>query len=269
MPTGKIEIIEGARVVEQGGQVVEIDRIYSVSGLTGSSSTLLTALDGTGFMGAAIPLPGDVHPTEGDLMLEDRICDPLGPTTARIVLTYRWNPTSLQIIDTTSSVESVVTNMDSQEQNASPIVVSHPALPEDSNGNRVQGGEINVTTPRMTAAGIVTLPVENESAAIEHVARFTNTINSDNFILSADIDQWLCTNGTYKAVARTDGVVKRARFTFSFQHKPEGWNGILVVATRPWDGQPFPDSGSPDAPGTFVNWYKQETFASIGTAQQP
>jgi len=266
MPTGKIDIIEGARVIERGGLITELDRIAYVSGLTGNDATLVQALSGAGFSGDAMPQPGDVHPSQADLLLEDRVAVPISDSQSRVTLTYRWNPNPMQLIGGGGGVESVFSERLGPNSDDDPIILQHPHSGLNSSGVREQGARISVTASRSSTTGIVSIATpDGAKQAQRHVDMFKNKINADQFLTAGDEKQWKVTNGDWEPVSRdTNGKVTRAKFTFTFQNKSEGWNPVTVVATDR-SGLPYSDVSSQVTARLDILWFEEISFSTIST----
>lgn len=272
----KPDIIEAARVVEVAGKIVELDRIVKVTGLTGSSKTLVDALDD-----AAMPKVGDEHPTldAHDLFLEDRqAVSERGASNAEVILTYRWQPAQVTFVDGGVGIEQIVATKYpdpypfAPSKAGLPIVVKHPLLNLDTNGERAQGARINVASSQGTITLTNVLTVANEDQAIRHLDAFRRKINRSEFVLSGDAEKWMIVSGTSQIVAWSSsgigGNAIRARFFWDLQYKKEGWNNITVVATNPKDNLPFSDvdvAAISSQAVEVVHYFELVNFSSLNT----
>lgn len=205
MATVKLDLIEGARVVERNGDVIEHDRIATVRGVgTFDSGTPLDFFSATG-----LPVAGDQHPALSNLILEDRtLRRAVGADYAELVLSYRRHYTTADwFASGTVSLRQVTRTKD---LNDAEVTVTHDVGPP-------------VTAPFSADEQFEDIFIEIVEATDTPGATarsFANKINSAIWLGDA-VGLWRCTNVTYAPAILTTSPQKW-RFGYSFAYDPNG-----------------------------------------------
>jgi hypothetical protein len=203
--SGKIDLIEGARVVKRAGYIRELDRIARIKELaTNDSGTILDAIDH-----ADLPTDGDQHPDDATLILEDRsIKRVVSASYVEVVLTYRRHFTTADwFAEGTAALQGVTRDTDS---GGSFITVTHDG--------DTQGVTINVED---ILEDIFIEIVEDTDTPGTEARAFVNKLNSAIWLGDA-AGLWKCTRVEYAPAILTTSPQKW-RFRYFFSYDPAGW----------------------------------------------
>lgn len=256
-----IDIIEGSRWREVTGAVVEIARTAIIDGLPGTAgddSLLREALDTTG-----VPEPGAEHPTEQDLILEERIPRPLDATIVQVELIYRRPggggvdipPGFAFIMRGGSAVEQIETAVD---RFGELITVTH--------NDHTIGGKIHP----LVAAEQLTLgeTVKMADPTILH-RTWTNAVNMGPFFFDvvAEPRTWLITNIGYELVNAESFPFATWNLVYELRKRPQ----IIAGVIGGWDPQVVYEADDGTIPGNLiagegyktVQWHFPMDFAQL------
>ena len=259
MPMLKLDIIEGARVIERDGKVSEATRLAVVTGITPGSNWAAQALAVAG-----LPATGNSHPHYPKLYLRNRYPQARAPSVIFIELQYR-TPED-QSTEPPSGFESVVSGGSSLNSLTSA---------KDRDGNdlftveTVDDGAGSYTTSTEKQGGTIDVMEAQHEQHYERVelsaapgiisSGYAGKINSATWGGAAP-GIWMCTGVRFTLQDRTTSP-PAWRFSYDFQADRRGWQPRLVHIN--------PETGKPCNPliegksTKEVIWYYEANFNAL------
>jgi len=206
----KLDLIDGARVVERNGVVEELDRVVRVNDITTYDSG--TILDF--FAEGGVPVAGDQHPDLAALILEDRnIRRVASASYAELVLTYRRHRTTADYI--LQGAVSAQQKTRYKDSGGTLITVTHDG---DTIGASISADEA------MTAVATTIVEATNTPGTVAQ--QWGNTVNSSSWAGGA-AGTWRCTNVAFAPAILTISPTKW-HMTYSFVYNAEGWQPTVA-----------------------------------------
>lgn len=261
----KLDIVEGHSLIEEFGYVTELVRRAYVNGLVAAThGQLYAALADLG-----LPVPGDAHPSDANLILGQRVPSPAGVGKAFVDLVYR---TKRPILRGGSAV-SQITSMINPKTNAA-ITVSYTKFGKiggvkDSRARsekQTQGVEVTGFSAEHTIFGEF---IGQSSAPGTDVEGYVNKLNSATWQGLA-AGRVLCMRGDYEPYVLTSAT-PWYRFMYEFQvRKLYTYTGSTTNAWNPeavyirYDGRPPEDVDKATNDGiTLVDWHNTVDFNAL------
>lgn len=257
-----IDIIDGARWREEGGEVVEISRVAIVSNILanigGAQNPFVVVADQViqyALDHAQVPKPPAQHPVEPQLILRDRAARAMDTQTVRIELIYRLPkkgtfppPGDTWLVSGGSHVEQATFVTD---KNGDQVTVEHNGV--------VQGVEIH---PFVSRGSLQMERIEKVSAPWLLTSIWTNTVNTGSFAFDpgAQPGTWLMTNVHFELTDRKT-IPPTYRTSYECQKNPEGHDPVAVFID-PETGRPPPDLVAGEGVKSIAE-YDAQNFAAL------
>lgn len=250
--------------IEQSTNGVSVRRVAIVSGISGSSATVL----GNALLAPGIPRFGDSHPIYNTTVQSVR-AEPASnqsPDTVKVIIDYGFPqpsgddfgiivdevaPPTIEVI---STVQSVTTNKDVDNK-----LITVSKTTTDAQGNPTtdtQGGTVSFQAPMTTVRFRRKEPFSPGNKSV----LYTGKINSgpiDGFAPHT----WLCTN--LSGISNDGGNTYNV--TYEFQHNIDTWDAVIVW-TDPKTGLPDPAvdaNGNITSGVAVVQIYREIDFSPL------
>lgn len=243
----KSDLIRDSGLKEQNGRIIEIRRIFRVTGLTGGSGTLKAALAEAG-----LPAPNSVHPDETTLRVLSREVKTIDgfPTECFVEVTYGYLGviTSGTSTPTLSGGTGLETLESAYDRNGAQITTTHNGI--------TQGGTISV--PNAQSSFRFTRTQQTGQPGVISKT-YVNRVNSTAW-MGGNPGEWLCTNIAFDLVDDST-TPDTYQLTYEFQFKEGGWQPKIVYID-PDTGQPPPNLQI----GTgvkVVDWFFEINFHNL------
>ena len=282
------DIIEGARLKEENGVVVSIDRVFILSDLR--IGIVADEIFQIALAHSDIPLNTAAHPIHTDLFVVSRVPKVLGPTIVRVTVTYglpggsQFDPPfgSQYMLSGGASVEQTERALHRLDQMDMPgvgdaagdqITVEYQKPGADK--AIVQNGEI---TP-FEGRSIMTFGAQIATVAPWLMAEFwVNKVNSGAFFYSqAPRHTWLITDMNYElTIKETPNGYPIYEMSVTMRHNPDTWDPFVIWIDPETGRPPGPalDSAGEPIAGTGliagtgyknVKWHDETGFDALFT----